>query len=335
MTKRERVFTALSHQQPDVAPWQIGFTQEAHQKMVNYLGDPGFTGTIGNHLASFSFNRFEQVGPDLYQDIFGVVWDRSRDKSIGVVKEYQIKDGSLRGYRFPDPKTISFPLQPGKFAQRAPEHFRTFDIGFSMFERAWTLYGMENLLMDMILNPSFVHELLDAILEFNLGVIERALDYEIDGVYFGDDWGQQRGLIMGIEYWRKFIKPRMATMFAKVKAAGKYVILHSCGDVQELFPELIDIGLDVFNTFQPEFMDVKEMKRLYGHHLTFYGGISTQRALPFLSPHEVKELVIQMIRDIGRGGGYIVAPTHAIPGDVPVENILALIETVQNQGELV
>ncbi|HHV43999.1 MAG TPA: uroporphyrinogen decarboxylase [Firmicutes bacterium] len=331
MTRRERMFTTLSHRQPDMIPWQIGFTIEAHAKMVDYLKDPAFTEKIGNHIASFGADRFEEVGPDLYRDIFGVVWDRSRDKSIGVVKEYQIKDGSLGTYRFPDPKTIPFPLQPGEFAQRAPDCFRSFNIGFSMFERAWTLYGMENLLMDMVLNPSFVHELLDAILEFNLGLIERALEYEIDAIYFGDDWGQQRGLIMGIDYWRKFIKPRMAAMFAKAKGAGKYVIVHSCGDVQELFPELIEIGLDIFNTFQPEIMDVKEMKRLYGQHLTFFGGISTQRALPFLTSKEIKELVAQMIADIGKDGGYIVSPTHGITGDTPEENILALIEAVQNQ----
>jgi uroporphyrinogen decarboxylase len=101
--------------------------------------------------------------------------------------------------------------------------------------------------------------------------------------------------------------------------------------VQELFPDLIDMGLDIFNTFQPEVMDVDWVKREYGRHLTFYGGISTQQVLPRVGPDEVRAEVRRMIDRIGAGGGYIVAPTHAIPRDVPPENIVAFIEAVQNQ----
>jgi len=101
--------------------------------------------------------------------------------------------------------------------------------------------------------------------------------------------------------------------------------------VQELFPDLIDMGLDIFNTFQPELMDVAFWKREYGRHLTFYGGISTQQVLPRVGPEELKGIIRKMMHVIGADGGYIVAPTHAIPRDVPPENIVTFIQVVRNQ----
>ena len=120
------------------------------------------------------------------------------------------------------------------------------NIGFSLFERAWTLRGMENLLIDMVEAPAFVDDLLDAITEYNLAVIEGACRFPIDFMMFGDDWGQQLGLLMGPAKWRRFIKPRLARMYGAVRASGRYVLIHSCGKVDELFPDLIEIGLNCF-----------------------------------------------------------------------------------------
>lgn len=106
---------------------------------------------------------------------------------------------------------------------------------------------------------------------------------------------------------------------------------HSCGDITELLPDLIDMGLDVFNTFQPEVMDVDWVKREYGQHLSFYGGISTQQVLPRIAPQDVRAHVLDMIARVGTDGGYLVGPTHAIPRDVSPETIVALIDAVQTQ----
>lgn len=201
----------------------------------------------------------------------------------------------------------------------------------SLFERAWTLRGMENILMDMVLNPDFVEELLDRILDWNLAIIEQAAQYDIDGCRFGDDWGQQQGLIMGPKLWRKFLKPRLAGMYERVREKGRSAFIHSCGDVREIFPDLIEIGVNVFNPFQPEVMDVYEMKKKYGTELCFYGGLSTQRTLPYGTPHDVGGEARRLMKEIGVGGGYILGPAHSIPKDVPLENMLALIEMVQSQ----
>jgi uroporphyrinogen decarboxylase len=167
--------------------------------------------------------------------------------------------------------------------------------------------------------------------DYNIKIVEQASKFEIDGVMFGDDWGQQSGMIMGPKLWRRFLKPRLAKMYKKVKDAGLFVFIHSCGDVTEVFPDLIEIGLDVFNPIQPEVIDVYEIKKKYGDKLSFFGGISTQKLLPYGTPDDVKREVRKFAKEIGNNGGYIIAPAHATPGDVPVENIIALIEAVQNQ----
>jgi len=200
-----------------------------------------------------------------------------------------------------------------------------------MYERAWTLRGIENLLVDMIEEPQFVHDLLDAITEYNLKVIDIGLEYDIDGFHFGDDWGQQRGLIMGPVHWRTFIKPRMARMYARVKSKGLIVSQHSCGDIEEIFPDLIEIGLDIYQTVQPEIYNLKEIKRKYGNDLTFWGGISTQGLLPYGTAGEVRQVARETIKIMNQDGGYIAAPTHALPRDIPVENVIALMEVFQNQ----
>ncbi len=330
-TRRERVLTALAHRQPDVAPWQIDLTIDARRQVADYLDDPDFEAKVGNHLAGCEDGYFVEVSPGFWQDQFGIVWNRTIDKDIGTVHEILLPEPDLARYAVPEPDLARNAATYERLIAENPDALRFGGVGFSMFERAWTLRGMENLLADMILNPGFVDDLMDRILEYNLKVIDHLLPYDLDCVRFGDDWGQQSGLIMGPRLWRRFIKPRVAQMYARVKAAGKYVMQHSCGAVQELFPDLIDMGLDIFNTFQPEVMDVDWIKREYGGHLTFYGGISTQQVLPRVGPDEVRDVVRDMIKRIGRDGGYIVAPTHAIPRDVPPENIVAFIQTVQAQ----
>nr|MBP8990148.1 uroporphyrinogen decarboxylase [Clostridia bacterium] len=276
--------------------------------------------------------HLHEISPGFWQDDFGVVWNRTgADKDIGVVDHIILTEPSLSNYRFPDLDPDQIHREYQALMDRRDDTFKLGSIGFSLFERAWTLRGMENLLMDMVLEPDFVDELLQAILTYHLKVIDIALQYDIDGFHFGDDWGQQKGLIMGPSYWRRFIKPVLAVMYDRVKQKNKYISQHSCGDIHEILPDLIDIGLDVYQTVQPEIYDLQTLKRDFGRHLTFWGGISTQRLLPFGTPEEVRRVTRETIKMMGKGGGYIAAPTHAIPGDVPPENVIALLQVLHHQ----
>jgi uroporphyrinogen decarboxylase len=335
MTRKARVKAAVSHTETDIVPYNIDFTKQEYDKVAHYLDDKDFRKKLGNHISSAYYDGYlEEMSPGsgYFKDDFGVVWNRNgADKDIGVIDGFIITVPSLAAYSFPQLDEERIRRDYDMLMAADDDKFKFGSIGFSMFERAWTLRGMENLLTDMVLEPDFAHALLDRIAEYNMQVMDIAMEYDIDGFHFGDDWGQQKGLIMGPDYWKKFIKPRMKMMFDKAKAKGLILSLHSCGDIHEIFPDLIDIGLDIYQTFQPEIYNLKETKKQFGADLTFWGGISTQRLLPFASPALIKETVKETMDIMAKGGGYIAAPTHSIPGDVPAENVVALIDALKSQ----
>jgi uroporphyrinogen decarboxylase len=310
----------------------MGFTQEAATKLQTHFGREDLDAMLENHLLGLgnSVGFFTDIGNDCVQDAFGVVWDRSVDKDIGIVKGQVLPEPTLRGYTFPDPLDPKFFADIPEKLARYGDRFRVFQIGFSLYERAWTMRGMQTLMTDFYDHPDFVHELLNRIADYNIAQVHEALNYDIDAVYFGDDWGQQHGLQMGPKLWHTFIYPALKRMYGVVREAGKYVFIHSCGDVDELFDDLIAIGVNCFNPFQPEVMDVVDLLKRYRGRLAFHGGLSTQKTLPYGSPDDVREET-RMLLDLGHDGGYIFAPAHAVEGDVPLENILAFIELVQAQ----
>ncbi len=334
MTRREVVRTVLQGKRPPHVPWSFSFTLEAREKLIAHYGHDDILSATGGHILGLGddIGFFEDIGADCVRDLFGVVWDRSVDKDIGVVRGCALPLPTLRGYTFPDPLNPRFFADIDSRIARWGDRFRVYQIGFSLFERAWTLRGMENLLMDFHDHPAFVRVLLNSIADYNIAQLRGALRYDIDAVYFGDDWGQQRGLLMGPKLWKEFIRPVLARMYGAVREAGKFVMIHSCGDVDELFDDLVEIGLNCFNPFQPEVMDVAELIGRYRGRLSFYGGVSTQRTMPYGSPEDVRAEVNRLI-GYGTEGGYILSPAHAVEGDVPLENILMLIDTAKKQIE--
>ncbi len=334
MTKREVIRLVLQGKKPPYVPWSFKFTTEPRQMLRSHFQNDDFDDVLQNHILRLGsdIGFFEDLGNDDFRDVFGVVWDRSIDKDIGNPREALIKEPGLSGYSFPDPlDTRFFEDIPGKITAK-PDLFRVFQIGFSLFERAWSLRGMENLLMDFMVNPDFVHELLSAIADYNIAQLRKAMEYDIDAVYFGDDWGQQHGLIMGYDMWKEFLYPHLKRMYAAVHEGGKFVMIHSCGDVDELFDDLIGIGLNCFNPFQPEVMDVKSLLKKYRGRLAFHGGLSMQQTLPFGTPQQVRKESLELL-ELGAEGGYIFSPSHDVEGDTSLENILTFVEVAHNQSE--
>ena len=330
MTRREAVIRALKHEETEHIPFHLEFTAQEEEKVLQGTSKEDFFKKHGGYLHYFQYWGYpteHEDRPGYFTDDFGVTWNRSGvDKDIGVVDDPVISEPDISLYPIPYLNEKRIREECERLLATKEDKFCFAGIGFSMFERLWSYVGIENALIYMITDPDFVHELLDKILDFNLKVIDIFNEYPFDGIYFGDDWGQQRGMIMGAPLWREFIKPRMEIMYRHAKKNGKFILQHSCGDIEEVFDDLIEIGLDCYQTVQPEIYDLKSIKEKYGEKLCFWGTISTQRALPNLSPSEIENIIADTAKIMGKGGGFIISPTHAIPQDVPLENVMKMIE---------
>jgi uroporphyrinogen decarboxylase len=332
MNKREVVRLAIDGRRPPYVPWNIGLTLEARQKLEQHFGAENLEAALQNHYLGLgnAIGFFTDLDDHRVQDVFGVVWDRSIDKDIGDVQGEVLPEPTLKGYSFPDPLDARFFEDiPERIAAHG-DRFRVFQIGFSLYERAWTMRGWSNLMMDFYDHPGFVRDLFNTIADYNIAQVREALQYDVDAIYFGDDWGMQHGLQMGPAVWHEYIYPVLKRMYGVVCEANKYVMIHSCGDVDELFDDLIEIGLNCFNPFQPEVMDVAALIAQYRGRLAFYGGMSTQRTLPYGSVQDVREETERLL-ELGREGGYVFSPAHDVEGDVPLENMLAFLAVIQKQ----
>ena len=205
----------------------------------------------------------------------------------------------------------------------------------SVFEQSWYLRGMQNLLIDMLEAPEIAHHLFARTAAYQRRAAAAFARAGVDIIITGDDVAGQRGLVMSPETWREFLKPRLAATVRAVKEAraGAFVFYHCDGNVEALIPELIEVGIDILNPVQPECMDPAAIKRRFGDRLCFWGTVSVQRTMPFGSPADVRAEVAARIREVGRGGGLILAPAHVLGPEVPWDNIVAFFEAADRYGE--
>ena len=205
----------------------------------------------------------------------------------------------------------------------------------TMFERSWYLTGMEKFLIDLMMEKDYVFELLDRVADYHIRIGMKLIDLGCDIIWTGDDFGTQRGMMISPELFRGVFKPRYRRIFEAFKARNPDVktAFHSCGCIEPIIPDMIEIGLDILNPIQPvSGMDRKVLKEEYGDQLSFFGAIDEQRVLPQGSVKEVTDEVKKAIRDLAVGGGFILAAAHNIQPDTPLDNILAMYDSVRDYG---
>ncbi|MBM4046975.1 MAG: hypothetical protein FJ279_17875 [Planctomycetes bacterium] len=329
MTPRETVLSAVQHRETDVIPYVLSIDPEVRQRLDAHYGGPD---KFPKHTAFFAGSGVNWRGPGpapapgtRFRDIFGVEWQQG---NIFHIVQPALREPSLKGYQFPTLVQDSDLPAVRQMCEKNKDRFTSYGFGLTFWERAWALRGMDGILMDMVDAPAFVEELLDRLMQLHLDGLDKVLPLPVDSIRFGDDFGAQKGLIMGVRYWRKFIKPRLARMYGKARAAGKFVSIHSCGDNSEILGELIDLGVQIFNPSQPEANDLPALKKRYGKSITFEGGVGTQVTLPRGTPDQVREEVRRCRKMLGVGGGLILTTTKPLRPEVPTANAVAAVETI-------
>jgi uroporphyrinogen decarboxylase len=356
MNSWERVATALQHETPDRCPFQASFTPEFAARLRAHVGlsddsqhNPHGGGNtyaleraIGEDMlltsVGWANGYYQDTKP--YVDEWAVGWDaQPYDTPFGrghyteITTHPLADENAIARYQPPDPAA------PGRY-DAARQMIADFGGDYwivgvtvtTVFETAWALRGLEQLLLDMALEPDLADAVLEIPYRFHRAAAEELTRLGVDMIWLGDDVGAQQRMLMSPAMWRRFLKPRMAELIAAVKAINPAVKVayHSDGNILPVIPELIEIGLDVLNPIQPASMDPAAVKKAFGQHLSFWGVIDEQHTLPFGAPADVAREVELRLQTIGRGGGLILAPTHNVQLDTPLPNFWALVKTVHN-----
>lgn len=202
------------------------------------------------------------------------------------------------------------------------------DMQMTLWEIAWYLRGMEELFCDMMEENEMAEFMFDKALEMAKVRAKAYVDAGADVLFFGDDIGMQHTIMMSEDLYCRWIKPRLKELIEFVKELNPEIIIfyHSCGFIEPLIPHLIEAGIDVLNPIQSECMDFEEIYKKYGDKISFHGTIGTQTAMPHGTPEEVKKEVWKNLDIAGEKGGLMVAPTHMLEPEVPIENIVAYVE---------
>lgn len=331
MNNKQWIKDTIAHPVTGPVPWNMMFSPPAMEAVQKYYGVENIHEFLGfpirdNGPVSIKplYASPSQYGETI-TDEFGVVWSTSnidRGSPIGP----SVKEANLSNYRWPDPKQEYRFEGLSDWAAANAEHFTMLWVG-DLWERASFMRGMEEILLDVALHPNFVSDLLEGIKDYIIETMQILFErFEFDAIAVSDDYGTQNSMMMSPDSWRRLIKPKLKEIYELAKDNGRYVFHHSCGQFYPIIPDLIEIGLNILHPIQPEAMDIYKLKRKFGKDLTFCGGLNTQQLLPEATPQEVRNEVKQLKEKMGVGGGYILEPGITIQADVPLENILALID---------
>ncbi len=359
MNSKQRVITALKRQSlPDRVPVQFDLSRSLVNKFAEKYGVPArFTTSYyedvtyrisANDLRVAMGSDCVVVGASLprgYQhpveesgcivNEFGMKM-RQGPIYMEVVKHplAEVKEArQVEDFPFPDP------LAEGRYDDAATDieryrqsHFIVGDMELTMFDMMAQLVGLEKLLLDMAMGEDYIEALIEKTKKFALAAGKKLVSMGVDGIWAGDDFGSQNGMLISPPMWRRYFKPRYREVYAELKAVNPDIIImqHSDGSVAPILGEWIDVGLEVFNPVQPNVPghSPEELKSKFGDRLSFWGAIDQQSLLPFGTPKDIEADVKAKIEVLGRNGGYMAAPAHIIQSETPTENVEAFIKAV-------
>ncbi|HEX9972101.1 MAG TPA: uroporphyrinogen decarboxylase family protein [bacterium] len=340
MTSKQRVHAALKREPVDRIPIFMWFHPDTAIRLAKLLeippnfiseamGDDVRQTWVGNNYAMEGI--IHQNDGENHVDDWGIEW--IKEGSFNQIKTYPLLNVTIEAilqYKFPHDR-IEFLLENMKPVMAQDEKiFIGCDVSPCLFEMICRLRGMENAILDLVDNPELSNELLKRSADFAIKLSEKACGkFELDWLWTGDDVGGQLAMIMSPHCWRDMIRPHLEKIFYVGKSKGLWLAYHSCGAIRPIIPDLIEMGLDVLNPIQCNCpgMDPFELKNDFGKQLTFMGGVDTVDLLPNGTAADVRRKTAKLIEGMtADGGGFILAASHTVPPETPMENIFAMYD---------
>jgi uroporphyrinogen decarboxylase len=350
MTRREKFFRAIRREGGGYVPFHFSLCPSLHRCFRALTGHDDYAEYYGMALRGAAVEP--RPRPDAFRGYFPgednlVVDEWGVGHRKGSLEHFTRMVhpmagftglGEFQSYPYPDPvRDYRWEEFPARVAALKARDFAVMGgLATTVFEIAWYLRGMENVLVDLVPGFGLAEWHLDRITGIRCEMARRYAGAGVDVLHLGDDVATQRDMMIKPDLWRKFLKPRLGRVIAAAREARPDIIIdyHSDGNIRAIVPELVEIGVDVLNPVQPECLDPVELKERFGDRLSFRGTIGTQTTMPFGTPAEVKRVCRLMIETVGRGGGLVIAPTHLLEPEVPWANIEALVEAVrEHNGE--
>jgi uroporphyrinogen decarboxylase len=342
----ELVRQAISRNAPRCPVWLNGFSYDAIVRYGDELADlvcaypddlvviEPYEQTIGHQTNGEKLDPVRLMLQEArWTDEWGIRWGHAAGGMGAHQIDQPIKDWSqLDNYlanHFPDPNA------PGRMDAAAAllrdYRNKNYCIGalpLTIKARIFSLRGTENGLMDLVANEAEMRRLADAVCEYSLAMVRRWAEVGVDAVFAMDDWGSQQALLISPALWRSFFKPYYKAVFDEIHKLGMQAFYHSCGNIMQIIPDLIEIGLDVLNPVQPGPLDIQAVAREFGGDICFCGAIDVQHLLPHGTPRQIKDTIRETIEILGQpfGNALILAPANAIGVDTPIANLQALFE---------
>jgi len=363
MKHRDRVMKALNRERPDRCPMQISFTPEFAVRLKTDMRQAGhrvhnphghgntyeLERAIGEDMLltsvgwanSYYANETYSGGRESYIDEWGVGWRNQRYETrfgAGTYTEmvsHPLADAAaLDSYRPPDPARPELYADAERMIQTYKDEYWIVGVTVTtIFETAWALRGLEQMLLDLVEDPALAKQIFDIPFQYHLAAAKRLVELGVDMIWTGDDVGAQHAMFISPATWRRLLKPYLAEFFAVLKAMNPRLVIayHSDGNIEPIVPELIEVGVDVLNPIQPAAMDPARLADKYRDRLCFWGTIDEQHTLPYGSPESVRSEIRSRIETVGRDGGLILGPTHHVQLDTPMENFWAMVGAITGE----
>lgn len=334
----ERVHAALRLEQPDRVPIMEFIIDEkvARAIMPDIADAQEFMDRMDLDAVGCGANwlTVRENTDGTYADEWGVTYKTGGSEAVAHPLRGPIRTiEDARAYRAPDPDADH---RLGKLRDVVARYKGKRAICFH--HRAafmWSAYlmGLDNLLASFLIEPDLANLVMDKVLECNMRIVRNAIRAGAEIIVLGDDYAHNSGPMMSPAVFEEFILPRLAEMVRLIKSEGAFCIKHSDGNIYPLLDMIVSTGCDGINPIEPVAgMDLRTVKRLVGDRVCITGNIDCAHLLPFGTPEEVEQAVIQAIADAAKGGGYILSSSNSIHSSVKPENLVAMIEATHRHG---